>query len=106
MSSPAVRRLSRLLGDPPGTGGSGLAAPALVARVRANPNAVMRGLVAEALASDDVTSVEAALAFITERLAELAPLLPDELRTAIALQAGVEVRRQAPDRTMPPPGNG
>ena len=94
-SSPAGRRLSRLLGDPPGAVAT---APALLARVREDPKLVIRGLVAEALASDDVTSVEGALAFINERLSELAALLPDELRTAIALQAGVEVRRRAPEQ--------
>ena len=93
MSSPAARHLSRLLGDPPG------ALPAtteLVRRLRANPNVVVQGLVAEALASDDVTSLEAALRFINERLSEMAALLPDELRLAIALQAGVELRRRVP----------
>lgn len=103
MPGPAVRRLSRLLGDPPAAAASEPAptTAALVARVRANPNTVVHGLVAEALASDDVTSVAGALAFISERLSELAPLLPDELRTAIALQAALEVRRRVPDAAVP-----
>jgi hypothetical protein len=98
MSSPAIRRLSRLLGDPPGgqTGDREATVAELLQRVRTDPNAVVRGLVAEALASDDVTSVEGALAFISERLVELAVLLPDDLRAAIALQAEVEVRRRVP----------
>jgi len=93
MPNPAARHLSRLLGDPPGA----LAAtPDLIGRLRANPNRVVEGLVAEALASDDVTSLEAALAFINERLSEMAALLPDELRLAIALKAGVQLRRRVP----------
>ena len=48
MSSPAVRHLSRLLGDPPGTVA---AVRELIARVRAEPSVVVQGLVEEALAS-------------------------------------------------------
>ena len=69
----------------------------MVARVRADPHAVADGLVTEALASDDVTSAAAALAFIEERLSELAPLLPADLRSAIGRQAEAEVRRRVPD---------
>ena len=94
MSSAEGRRLSRLLGDPPGA--PGLEAAGLVARVRANPAAVADGLVAEALASDDVTSAVAALAFIEERLSELAALLPPDLRAAIGRQAEAGVRRRVP----------
>ena len=68
----------------------------MIARVRADPNAVADGLVAEALASDDVTSAAAALAFIEERLSELAALLPEDLRAAIGRQAEAEVRRRVP----------
>ena len=94
MSSAEARRLSRLLGDPPGA--PVLEAAGLVARVRANPATVADGLVAEALASDDVTSAAAALAFIEERLSELAALLPSDLRTEIGRQAEAEVRRRVP----------
>ena len=92
MVSSAQRHLARLLGTPPDS-----AVPELVAQVRRDAGLVVQGLVDEALASDDVTSAEGALAFISERLAEMAPLLPDELRTAIARQAAGEVRRRAPD---------
>lgn len=68
----------------------------LVARLRADPSRVITGLADEALASDDVTSLEASLAFVNERLVEMASLLPDDLRLAIALQAGVELRRRVP----------
>ena len=94
MSSAEARRLSRLLGDPPGA--PVVEAAGLVARVRANPATVADGLVAEALASDDVTSAAAALAFIEERLSELATLLPSDLRTEIGRQAEAEVRRRVP----------
>ncbi len=94
MSSAEARHLSRLLGDPPGA--PGIEAAGLVARVRADPHAVADGLVTEALASDDVTSAAAALAFIEERLSELAALLPADLRSAIGRQAEAEVRRRVP----------
>ena len=94
MSSPAARHLSRLLGDPPGASSQ---EPKLIARVRSQPNIVVERLVGEALASDDVTSLEGALAFINERLDEMASLLPEELRLAIAMQACVELRRRVPE---------
>lgn len=94
MSSAAARRLSRLLGDPPGAPLP--EAADLIARVRADPAAVAEGLVAEALASDDVTSAAGALAFVEERLSELAALLPSDLRSAVGREAESAVRRRVP----------
>ena len=94
MSSAAARRLSRLLGDPPGAPLP--EAARLIARVRADPAAVAEGLVAEALASDDVTSAAGALAFVEERLSELVALLPSDLRSVVGREAESEVRRRVP----------
>jgi hypothetical protein len=94
MPSAAERRLSRLLGDPPGAPAP--QAERLVARVRADPAAVAEGLVTEALASDDVTSAAGALAFVAERLAELAALLPPDLRSVVGREAEAAVRRRVP----------
>ena len=94
MSSAAARRLSRLLGDPPGAPLP--EAAALIARVRADPAAVAEGLVAEALASDDVTSAAGALAFVEERLSELAALLPADLGAVVGREAEAAVRRRVP----------
>ena len=94
MSSAEARRLSRLLGDPAGAPAPDAAG--LVARVRADLATVADGLVAEALASDDVTSAAAAVAFIEERLAELAALLPPDIRTEMGRRAEAEVRRRVP----------
>ena len=57
--------------------------------MRADPAAVAEGLVAEALASDDVTSAAGALAFVEERLSELAALLPSDLRAGGGAGGGV-----------------
>lgn len=72
MSGDAIRltQLRRMLGEP----FAGLAAAGeAVAR---DPERLARALVAEAAASDDVASVEAARAYVDTRLADLADALP------------------------------
>ena len=91
--TPEGRHLARLLGFGPGASPS---AEELRRQLLTDPGPVVRGLVEEALASDDVTSLEGALHFINDRLREWAALVPEELRTAIGVQAGVEVRRRVP----------
>lgn len=91
--SPDGRHLARLLGF---SASASPSAEELRRRLLTDPGPVVRGLVREALASDDVTSVEGALAYINDRLREWSALLPEELRTAIGRQAGAEVRRRAP----------
>ncbi len=72
MSGNAIRltQLRRMLGEPLA---DLAAAGEAVAR---EPERLARALVAEAAASDDVASVEAARAYVDERLAAFAPSLP------------------------------
>ena len=72
MSGDAIRltQLRRMLGEP---FADLAAAGEAVAR---DPQRLARALVAEAAASDDVASVEAARAYVDARLADLADALP------------------------------
>ncbi len=72
MSGDAIRltQLRRMLGEP----FADLAAAG--GAVERAPERLASALVAEAAASDDVASVEAARAYVDERLAVLAPSLP------------------------------
>ena len=91
--TPEGRHLARLLGFAPGTTP---AADAIRQQLLTDPGPVVRGLVGEALASDDVTSLEGAMGYINDRLQEWSALIPEDLRAPIGVQAKLEVRRRAP----------
>ena len=91
--APEGRHLARLLGFAPGTAPD---AEAVRQRLLTDPGPVVRGLVEEALASDDVTSLEEAMGYMNDRLQEWSALIPEDLRDPIGVQAKLEVRRRAP----------
>ncbi len=72
-----LTQLRRMLAEP----FADLAAAA--AAIAADPERLARALVAEAAASDDVSSVESARAYIEARLADLAETAPGEAREAV-----------------------
>lgn len=90
---PARRHLLRLLGRPRSESAS---LSALRTAVAGDCDRVARGLVDEALASDDVTSAEAAQAFLAERLEELGDALDADTRARIAESGAALIRRRAP----------
>ena len=94
MPSVAQRRLARLLGYGPQETltSDELGHAADRERIR-----LATELVREALASDDVTSADAARLFVEERLAEWSDLLADDTRRAIGQTANEEIQRRAPD---------
>ena len=82
-----LAQVARLLGRERGT----LTVESARAAIAANPGALGAALVAEAAASDDVIDAESARAYLAGRLADLAPLLPDDTAGAVraAFDAGV-----------------
>ncbi len=76
----AMVQLARLLGQPR----MREATPSdMHAAIDAHFSALVQGVVAEASASDDVFDRESALAFVTARVAFLAPLLRDDQRSRL-----------------------
>ncbi len=88
------RQIARLLGYP---ADASLTDGDLNQGVLASPERVALGLVAEAFASDDVTSGSDARAFVEERVAEWEGVLENEVRQRVASIASVEIQRRAPD---------